>query len=406
MDLQKELIGLITRTDTQKVMQLAFLDAPIRTEPSIEIYVDVMKRLTPVIKPVGNACNSRCVYCFYSGRHPSTFTVMDDILREEVIRKFLSWDADRVDFIWHGGEPLLAGTEFYQKAIKEQEKHNLLNKSISNSFQTNGTLLDDEWVSFCIDNNFDIGLSFDGTPELHDKQRPMIGEVSSYKIIDKAFDLMQEKGLKINVICVVTKQSLSKWKEIIDFCIQRGINSIDFSPCNDAFNQHDSDSIEITMKEFSEFIIHIFEYWVDNSDPSFRIRTIDNVITGIFNKEPLLCHMRAGTSCGLFATINNDGNIYICDNLDSESDRLIDNIKNVVSYDQILHNDTLTSYQNEFTATRRNLNCDSCSIQHVCSAGCPKYAHLITPDRCKELILFIDQMKDRVLTIVNEEKLD
>lgn len=332
--------------------------------------------------------------------------VMDDSLREEVIRKFLSWDADRVDFIWHGGEPLLAGIEFYTRAIKEQEKHNLHNKSISNSFQTNGTLLNDEWVSFCFDNKFDIGISFDGTPELHDKQRSLIGEVNSYKLLDKAFDLMQMRGMKVNVICVVTKHSLCLWKEIIDFCIRRGINSIDFSPCNEAFSQNDSGSIEITMKEFSEFLIHIFEYWVENSAPSFRIRTIDNIITGIFNKEPLLCHMRAGTSCGLFATINNDGNIYICDNLDSESDRLIDNIKNVVSYDQILLSDSLKSYQHEFAETRRNLHCDSCSIQHVCSAGCPKYAHLITPDRCKELILFIDEMKYRVLNIVNEEKLD
>jgi sulfatase maturation enzyme AslB (radical SAM superfamily) len=106
-----------------------------------------------------------------------------------------------------------------------------------------------------------------------------------------------------------------------------GINSIDFSPCNEAFSQNDSGSIEITMKEFSEFLIHIFEYWVENSAPSFKIRTIDKLITGIFNKEPLLLPYAAGTSCGLFATINNDGNIYICDNLDSESDRLIDNIK-------------------------------------------------------------------------------
>jgi uncharacterized protein len=181
----------------QKAMQDQFLDAPILTEPSIEIYVNVMKRLTPVIKPVGNACNSRCIYCFYSGRHPTTMRVMDDSLREEVIRN--SYHGMQIELTSFGMEANHCWLELNSTPEPSKSRKNTTYyKSISNSFQTNGTLLNDEWVSFCFDNKFDIGISLMDALIAY-KQRSLIGEVNSYKLLDKAFDLMQMRGMKVNV---------------------------------------------------------------------------------------------------------------------------------------------------------------------------------------------------------------
>ena len=59
----------------------------------------------------------------------------------------------QIEFAWHGGEPLLAGLEFFHEAIKLQNKYGK-GRKILNTLQTNGTLLNDEFCKFFRDNNF------------------------------------------------------------------------------------------------------------------------------------------------------------------------------------------------------------------------------------------------------------
>jgi len=66
-----------------------------------------------VITKVISACNLACRYCdadIYSNRRVSLDTV------SQIIKKALDY-ADRVEFIWHGGEPLLMGIQFYEKVV-------------------------------------------------------------------------------------------------------------------------------------------------------------------------------------------------------------------------------------------------------------------------------------------------
>ncbi len=51
---------------------------------------------------------------------------------------------------------------FYQDAITILERHNAAGISVTHSFQTNGTLIDDAWFDFILARGLRIGVSVDG----------------------------------------------------------------------------------------------------------------------------------------------------------------------------------------------------------------------------------------------------
>ena len=95
----------------------------------------------------------------------------DDVLEKYIKQHISATTEDIINFSWHGGEPLLAGIDFYKKVLHLQSKYKPSGKTILNGIQTNGTLLDEKWCAFFAENNFIIGISIDGPEELHDLNR-------------------------------------------------------------------------------------------------------------------------------------------------------------------------------------------------------------------------------------------
>lgn len=104
-----------------------------------------------ITKPTGSTCNINCSYCFYLEKavYYQQHNIMCDNVLEHYIRSYIesTYAYDEVAFTWQGGEPALAGLEFYKKAISLQKKYGA-GRKISDSFQTNGILLNDAWCQF------------------------------------------------------------------------------------------------------------------------------------------------------------------------------------------------------------------------------------------------------------------
>lgn len=88
---------------------------------------------------------------------------MPDILLEEYIVQHLEASTEPViQFSWHGGEPSTLGLEYFRKIVGFQKKHLPADRQILNGIQTNGTLLNSEWIKFLAAEKFYVGLSLDG----------------------------------------------------------------------------------------------------------------------------------------------------------------------------------------------------------------------------------------------------
>lgn len=126
-----------------------------------------------LIKPAGPDCNLDCEYCFYLDK-TSLFEGkqhrMNSETQEVLIRQLMEQSARQLSVTWQGGEPSLMGLDFYRSAIELYKKYGK-GKSVSNSFQTNGLLLNQEWARFFKEYHFLVGLSIDGPKHIHDHYR-------------------------------------------------------------------------------------------------------------------------------------------------------------------------------------------------------------------------------------------
>lgn len=78
-------------------------------------------------KPSGSLCNLQCDYCYYSGKKSvgrDAEVPMNDKILEEFVKQYIQTNASQVVvFNWQGGEPLMAGKSFYEKAMVFQQKY-------------------------------------------------------------------------------------------------------------------------------------------------------------------------------------------------------------------------------------------------------------------------------------------
>jgi uncharacterized protein len=259
------------------------------SQPALELAKFLGKQLSKrntsnrsliVITKVISACNFACRYCdadIYSNQRISIDTVSN------IIKKALDY-ADYVEFVWHGGEPLLMGVHFYKEVVELQKKFKHENQVIMNSIATNGTLISQEWVDFFKANDFHVGVSLDGPPEVHNANRVFRNGQGSFEQVMRGIRLLKENGVKFGVLAVITKETVRLGaKRFLDFFIKNGIFNIGILPQRPALNIGRTDALP--RYEFEKFAIELFDYWYSLDDPRIEIRELNAVLDRIFGAE-------------------------------------------------------------------------------------------------------------------------
>ncbi len=138
-----------------------------------------MPALSVLLKPSSSLCNMSCDYCFYCDesekRARKSYGFMSEQTLKNVIRRTMLRAEGMISYAFQGGEPSLRGLDFFRQAVAFQKQYNKRHLTVQNAFQTNGLLIDGEWCRFFAEARFLVGLSVDGTPEIHDSLRHIRG---------------------------------------------------------------------------------------------------------------------------------------------------------------------------------------------------------------------------------------
>ncbi|MDR3572078.1 MAG: radical SAM protein [Candidatus Pacebacteria bacterium] len=262
-----------------------------------------MKKRMTVIVMTSSMCNIDCVYCYMKASRKNVHEI--DVSAIPVLIDHCSADFDEVEFCWHGGEPLMVGKEFYRSAIRAQQKITALRGTeFRNVMQTNGLLLDEEWVDLLKDANISFGFSFDAPPEIHALHR---GD-NAQKVI-AAWELVRSANLPVGAICVISKYNVHKAREIFDFFSAQNIRSYSFLPLR-AVPAPALPPIPDNQELF-ELFRDTFNLWSSRENDIVSIEPLSTMIQALINNKPQLCSF-SGSCPDTMISIDQDGNVVPC----------------------------------------------------------------------------------------------
>jgi len=177
--------------------------------------------------------------------------------------------------LWHAGEPLVLPVSFYETATDLLARHNRGNLPILQSFQTNATLLDDDWCAFLRRPNVHLGVSVDGPDFLHDRHRRTRQGRGTFDQVRRGIELLHKHGTPFQVITVLTADALDYPDELFDFYCEQGINSVAFN-VEEVEGPHTTSSLQRagTPERFRRFLTR-FLLLACSATPPLQVREFE-----------------------------------------------------------------------------------------------------------------------------------
>lgn len=332
-----------------------------------------MKNVTVLVKPVSGLCNMRCKYCFYNdvtdNREIKSYGIMSEETLELMVKRVFECAEISCSFCFQGGEPTLAKLSFFKKFINYVHEYNLRNIHVHKMIQTNGYLIDEEWAKFLHDNNFLVGLSLDGTKDIHDFYRIDERSSGTFNKVIRCSKIFNKYNVQYNVLCVVTDNTARHGKKIYSFFKKCGFKYLQFIKLIDPFDDKTKVNGKLTPKKYGKFMIDIFdEYYNDYLNGIYvSVREFDNFIRLILNKPAELCGMN-GVCTGYFV-IESDGSIYPCDFYVTDTWRLGSLRKN--SFEELLNSEVMKKFI--ISSAYISDGCKECKWFGICRGGCRRY---------------------------------
>ena len=279
-------------------------------------------------------------------------------------------------------------------------KSTLAEKKISTAFQTNGTLLDDEWGQFLSENNFLVGLSIDGPEDVHNANRVDKKGSDTYKEVIRGLNILRKYKVEFNTLTCVNSETVkhpvkiykflksigSKYLQFIPI-VEREVDTaaaklkLDFAAPPDLANPPESkeypqmSEFSVPAEAYGEFLIKIFNEWVKRDVGKVYVQLFDVALSKWLNIPGGLCYF--SETCGRALAMEHDGDVYTCDHYVYPNYKL-GNMMNT-SLGELADSQMAVDFGN---AKRDKLPqyCRDCSVRFACNGECPKHRFTWTPD--------------------------
>ena len=350
-------------------------------------------------KPMGPRCNIACEYCYYLEKEKQfpqekKFKMSDEVLEtyiRQLIETSLEGGMAEVPFAWQGGEPTMLGVDHFRKIVALQKKHTPDGVKVTNAFQTNGILLDDNWGAFLKENNFLVGISIDGPKKVHDRYRVDRQQRPTFEAVMRGLEVLQRHGVEHNALTVVNRGNGGKGKEVYKFIKSLGIDFIQFIPIAErnaasgdglaAAPQVDMDpgnsvtKWSVSPRAYGKFLCDVFDTWWAHDVGKIFVQYFD-VQLGLWMGMPSTLCVYAET-CGNGLAVEHDGSLYACDHYVYPEYRL-GNITETPLREMVW-----TDRMDDFGQAKKTdltQQCQSCQFRFACNGGCPKQRFALSKD--------------------------
>lgn len=339
-----------------------------------------------MLKPAGSMCNLACDYCYYLEKGKLYAQTKRSLISDELLERFIKdyiemQTTPSVLFTWHGGEPMMRPVSFYEKALKLQEKY-AGDRQIDNAFQTNGTLITDEWARFFKKHNFLVGVSIDGPEDMHDEYRKSRFGKPSWAQVMRGINVLNRHGVEWNAMAVVNDFNVGYPLDFYHFYKEIGCHYIQFTPVVERFYKHPDGRLlaspvdgalaemapfSILAEDWGTFLCTIFDEWVRADVGEYFVQLFDSTLAGWMGVMPSVCTL--AETCGHAPVMEFNGDVYVCDHYVFPEFKL-GNLAEHPLMELARRQELLDFGENKRRLLTRQ--CRECEFLMACHGECPK----------------------------------
>jgi uncharacterized protein len=331
--------------------------------------------LSLIVKPT-DSCNARCLYCSVRDKSKRQHRMTPDMVRLLLTRvaEFLESTSESVNITWHGGEPLLMGTAFYQNVIGLEEQLLGAHRSrLSHSIQSNLTMLTDGWYDVLKALRVrTMGTSIEFVPGLRGLGS-RVDSAAYQKLFFDATERLERWGIGWGGIYVVTSRSIDRPEDVINFCMNlvQQSGGIRLNPLylEGEARREDVLPLGIDASAFGHFLGRAFRVWWPRRKSTPVVEPFQSYCRVLMGEAESLCCDDSGRCGRSHLGIDAVGRVYQCGRaMDSE----------VLEYGhlethglgEILGHPLKQQLEGRSKSLAAS-DCAGCSIFHLCHGGCP-----------------------------------
>ena len=285
-----------------------------------------------------------------------------------------------------------------------------IDPTVSREIFIQSALVEGDWNTkhkFFKENQFLIGLSIDGTKQLHDMYRHDKNGNPTFDRIKSAADLMDQYGVDYNILTVVTQNTAYHATEIYNYYKRQGWKYQQYIACLDPLGEiRGKSSFALKPEQYGRFLVELFNLWYEdwkNGEHPY-IRQFENYIGILLGYQPESCEQRG--ICGIQNVVEADGSVYPCDFYMLDEYRLGNfNSDRLVEIDEKRKSIAFVE-QSQKSAK----DCIECKFHTLCRGGCRRnrefdvakgeYANYY----CESYRFFFEQCLEKMIHIVETIK--
>ncbi len=333
-----------------------------------------------IVLKVASRCNLNCSYCIMYNVGDNTYLKQPKVMSDKTVDALLVriknhcllHNIKEFDFSFHGGEPLLAGKDFFRKFCAKAKAIIPSDIKVTFGMQTNGVLITDEWCDLFDELDILIAISLDGTPEANDKFRVDHAGRGSYKEIVKGLKIAQQsKKLRYSPSILSVINVESDPVEVYNHFRNLEVDSVDFILPHKIHDKRPAtikkNGIIEENTPYGDWLIAIFDQWFYEKKPRPDIRFFDAIIAIILGMDVPFEYL--GGQNNEILVVETDGGIEAVDSLKACGNGFTKNGVNLISHelDDALQNDLAILYSRSHQMLCNQCNC--CPIKNVCGGG-------------------------------------
>lgn len=363
---------------------------------------------------VTSVCNLDCDYCYVFKHcdnswknYPTTMSMETiDAFSTHLKKYVIDNELSIVNIIFHGGEPLLFGKKNIFTTCDRID--NQLNEfaKVNYSIQTNGTLLDENFIKECQRRNIGISVSIDGHADIHNKHRKYkLGSYSHEDVLKNIKILNEYPNVFDGVIGVI--DPLFNPREIFEFFDSNNMLNIDLL-LPDSTYLNLPKGRESNFNLYSDWLKSAFDCWFFNYQ-NIQIRTFEFILQGLLGKDSSLDTF--GLGCLDYLTIETDGSYHTSDilKITYENASFLNLFVDSCDIETALNHENIKTYNSLLSPEKLPLDCKKCSFSTLCGGG--SLPHRYSSENgfnnktvyCHEMFELISHMKNVLEGVVNNE---